>query len=235
MPRRSRYDSYDDDRAYDAWLEAREEAEEAERQAEWEAEVDENCECVYEEGKAHYRYYDWDWVKPLEQCAWCAERARIRAEQKAAWQAEVAKTAAEAAKANVETAARVAAAAAAKKACTEELAGRMGIVLPDTYILPLSSMPLLAPDAKWRDQIVYVRERLYILEGHGLPDETRIRLIGDIFTFLAAPENMDIVRANDKFRAVVAAKLAEFRGDKRAEPIQGAIERMEAALQSIAA
>lgn len=227
MPYWSRYDR-DEERAYEAWLEAKEAAEEAEAAEAWEAEVDENCECVYEADKQHYRYYDWDWVEPLERCAWCAERFAARAAEEAERQAAEERRAAAAAE-------RAAAAAAEKKACTEELAARLHVELPADYVIPQSSMPLIPPAAAWRDQIVYVRERLYLLEGRHLPEDTRIRLIGEIFTFLAAPENFGIVRTNDKFRAVVATKLAEFRGDARAEPIRAAIERMDMALAEIAA
>jgi len=102
-------------------------------------------------------------------------------------------------------------------------------------MIPQSSMPLIATTHAWRDQIVYVRERLYLLEVRGLPEDMRIRLIGEIFTFLAAPENFGIVRTNDKFRTVVTAKLAEFRGDARSSPIRAAIDGMSTALQTIAA
>ncbi len=228
MPRRSRYGSYDDDRAYEAWLEAKEAAEEAEAAEAWEAEVDENCECVYEADKQHYRYYDWEWVAPVSRCAWCAERFAARAAAEAEQVAAEKRRAAEAAE-------RAAALAAEKKAYTEELAARLHVTLPADYVIPQTSMPLVAPGHAWRDQIVYVRERLYLLDGRNLPQETRIRLIGEIFTFLAAPENFGLVRTNANFRTVVAAKLAEFRGDARAEPIRAAIDGMEAALAQIAA
>jgi hypothetical protein len=207
-----RHDSYDDERAYEKWCEYREQQEEAERQEAWEAEVDENCKCVYEEDNAHYRYYDWDYVKPIEICTWHAERA------------------AAAAKAAAAEAAAALAKAAEKKVYVEEMAARLRVELPANYIVPQISIPPRPSAHEWRDQILYVRERLYLLQGSGLPEETRLKLISEVFEFLAQPENVGLVRSNAKFRAVVEAKLAEFRGDSRAELIRESLERMEAVL-----
>lgn len=222
MPRRY---SYDDDRAYDAWLEAREAAEEAEAQEAWEAEVDEHCECVYEAGKENYRYYDWDWVKPLTQCAWHAERAAARAAE------EAARVAAEQRRQQEEHE-RQLVAARKRAADAAVVAEELGIELPEGYVAPLRSPPVYNPTHKWRVEMLHVGKLLYILDGQGLAEPQRLQIISQIFTYLSYPENIGLVYDNAKFRTVVIAKINEFRSDARAEPIKEVLERMEAALKS---
>ena len=223
MPRH-RY-SYDDDCAYEAWLEAREEAEEAERQEAWEAEVDEHCECVYEPGKEYYKYYDWDWVKPLEQCAWHAERAAAQA-------AENARRAAQEAERVVQEAAQVAAGIAKRAAAAALVAEELGIELPEGYVAAQRSPPVYNPTHKWRTEIHHVGKLLYILDGQGLSEPQRLQIIGRLFDYLSFPENIGLVYENAKFRAAVIAKINEFRGDARADPIKESLDRMEAALKA---
>lgn len=227
MPRRY---SYDDDRAYEAWLEYREQQEELEAEEAWEAEVDKHCECVYEPGQDHYRYYDWEWVKPVTQCSWHAARGaarraeeerqkRERIEREKSWRAEEELRRQDADKWKALATVTLAA-----------VAEEIGVDLPKGYAAPTRSLPVYNPTHAWRDQIYYVAKRLYILDGQGLPEELRVQVIGQIFEYLSQPENFGLVRANAKFRAVVAAKVAEFRGDARAEPIKEPLERMDAAL-----
>ena len=224
MPRRSRY-SWDDERAYDAWLEYREQQEEREAEEAWEAEVDENCECIWAPGDEHCKYWESEYTRPVTRCSWHAERAAAAAERAAIWQEQLARE-------ERERKEREERAAAEKKEAVAAFATAIGIELPESYVAPLRSPPVYNPTHKWRAEIYHVGKLLYILDGQGLPEELRVQIIGRLFTYLSYPENIGLVYDNAKFRAVVIAKITEFRGDARAEPIKESLERMEAALKT---
>jgi hypothetical protein len=89
---------------------------------------------------------------------------------------------------------------------------------------------MLPSSSVWHKQIAYIRERLYILEGTGLAEEMRVKIISDVFTYMAEPENIGLLRTNAVFRQVVVIKIAQFRSDPRAAAISDVLDRLEAAL-----
>lgn len=224
MPRISRYSRCDDDDYwYDKWCEYREQQEEEEEAMRWYAEVDENCDCTWAEGEEGSRYTECSWgPQPLIRCNWHKARAAARAAGEAAALA----AALAAATAEEERAAAAAAALVARRAALQE---RLGVVFPEGYTLPAKPNPTIVPAHRWYAQIMYVRERLTVLEGKGLPDELRIRFIGEMFQYLALPENFGLVRENTKFRTTIQAKLAEFRADPRAAPLADVMDTLDAA------
>lgn len=117
-------------------------------------------------------------------------------------------------------------AAAAEAAAFAALKERVGIELPDTYIPSSASLPIISPTHPWCAQILYMRERLHILNGIGLDGEVRVKLIGDIFTYLVLPENVGLLHSNATFREVVRAKITEFRADARATSIMSVMDTL---------
>jgi hypothetical protein len=108
-----------------------------------------------------------------------------------------------------------------------------GIELPAGYVWPTSCPPNVAEDHPWHDELLYVRARLFVLEGAKLGLQLRLKLISEIFEFMADPANIELLRSNVKLRATVVAKVSEFRADARAAPMKGILDRLEAALAAI--
>jgi hypothetical protein len=207
--------TYSEERAYDRYMEWREEQEEEDRYLEWEAEVDAQCECAWEreDEESHLKYLELPWKAPQIQCAF----HRQLAEEHAEYAAQAHAAAAEWYREQEEKEARAAASLHIRVAAVEILErAKIG-------------------QHRFKVPIAYVKARLTVIERPGLPQDDRIQLIREIFTHLALPEVRPLLVEHQKFRDVVQAKINEFRGDPRAAELETDMDPLEAILEEIAA
>ena len=210
--------NYSEERAYERYMEWRDEQEEEDRYLEWEAEVDAQCECAWEPEDEEYRlkYLELPWKAPQTQCAFhrqleefhdaAAEERRAEAQAAADdWYRELEEAEARAA---VSLDIRVAAVEILERA-------KIG-------------------QHRFKAPIAYVKARLTVIERPGLSQDDRIQLIREIFTHLALPEVRPLLVENQKFCDVVQAKINEFRGDPRAAELESDMDPLEDILNEIA-
>lgn len=202
-----------DERAYDRWLEAREEEELDEEWEAWCADVDEHCTCAWEDENVDVdqeRYRKVPTVAPDHQCHLHAQAAKEEEEREERvgrywehnWAAhEVEEPEPPSLDARIK----------AEEARLREVQG----------------------PHEWADTIIFIKARLNVADTLHLAVE-RIPVLREVFLFLAQPAQRPFLVQYPKFRAVVQAKINELRGHPKGEQLEDVFDPVEAILEDIA-